>query len=89
MLVTAHLMVSWCDMTEQIFQLFSLHPSSAFTVTVIPHYHPAVDKSIKNKKTPSTNFVAVLYMDHSISCAKFFSQKYGNAGNGVYVFENT
>jgi len=28
-------------------------------------------------------------MDHAISCAKFFSQNYGNAGNGVYVFENT
>jgi hypothetical protein len=37
MLVTAHLMVSWCNMTEQMFQLFSLHPSSAFTVTIILH----------------------------------------------------
>jgi hypothetical protein len=28
-------------------------------------------------------------MDHAISRAKFFSQKYPNSGNGVYVFENT
>jgi len=33
--------------------------------------------------------VAVLYADHTISRAKFFSQKYGNSGNGVYMFENT
>jgi len=61
-----------------------IHSRSHYTL-----YHPAVDKSIinKTKKTPSTNFVAVLYMDHTISCATFFSHKYGNAGNGVYVFE--
>lgn len=33
--------------------------------------------------------MAVLYIDHAISCAKFFSQKYGNAVNGIYVFEST
>lgn len=38
MLVTARVMVSWFDMTEQMFKLlFSLLPSSAFAVTVIPH----------------------------------------------------
>ena len=36
MLVAAHLMISWCDMTEEMFKLFSLYPLSEFAVAVIP-----------------------------------------------------
>jgi hypothetical protein len=91
MLVTAHVMVLWLDMTEELIKLlFSLLASSAFAVTVIPCcISVLLIKCCKPKSIKVLSSLLSYTTDHSISHGKILGQKYGSAGNGIDVFENT